>query len=203
MRAYFSYLWAINVRVSLFFMRNSFFVFHCGRVDKLFFVANVNAWVPKMWVAIAKFIVWTHRPHNFLWQWQQQNKSKRASKKWNEIALKLLYGMANNKKFNQFNCIGNAFNAIQHVQYYLVWLWLWLWLQFNVVKWPNKRYFIMALMFGKKRKKIPYLAVKMEIPNSFSIRWFFVVVVCRRRRHRPLSNNSIAINYRDFHLYTV
>lgn len=137
------------------------------------------AWVPKIVGGSCK----VHRLDNteitshFLWQWQcatakintKRNPSKRAS----EIKSHWNCKMANSKKFNQFNCISECIRCNSILSRYCF-AQLWLCSQFSVAKRPNKRYFIVVIMFGNEKKKlITYLAVKMEIPNSFSIQWTF------------------------------
>lgn len=146
--ALFFYLWTIVNGSSVFFYifyENFYFVdFDCGRVDKLFIVANGNCVsAKKSWVALAKFIVWTHRDHiTFSMAMTMRNgkktiqKSKanrvseRPSKKWNEMKWNhieivewLHFGMANSKKFNQFNCICECIQCNSTLsQYCFAWL---------------------------------------------------------------------------------
>lgn len=125
-------LWAINVRVSLlwelfFSSASSSSVYYCicGRVDKLFFVANVqNAWAPKKNVGGLQCKV--HSFHRyFLWQWAK------AKKKLLENNVKIVKWLHfGNGEFNQFNCIHNALNAIQRRQMYSV-CWFWFGLDSN------------------------------------------------------------------------
>lgn len=178
------------------FYENFYFVHFIVDASTSFSLSPMEiAWVPKKQVGgywQSSLLGHTEITSHFLWQWQKcataKINTKQKPTEWieqakNEVKSHWSCKIDSILKWqitrNSINLIASANACIECNWILSQFFLLWLYFPFSVVKRPNKRYFIVFIKFGKQKKLITYLAVKMKIPNSFSIQWTFFSILCR------------------------